>query len=83
MSLDDLIDLLQKLLPIIGSMAGVKPEVAALIQHLVSLAEEEIDRRMAQNPDATRTEILADAAEAYAEARIENEKLKRLGHEDD
>lgn len=78
----DLLNLLEQLLPILGGITG-NPALAALVQKLVDMAEEEIQRRMNENPGATRTEILEQARVAYAEARLENEKLKRLGHEND
>lgn len=80
MNLSDLFNLLEKLLPIIGTISN-RPELAALVQKLVDLAEDEIARRQAENPNATREEVLLDARKAYAEAKIQNEKLKQLGHE--
>lgn len=82
MNWGDLLHTLKTLLPILGGLTG-NPALAVLITKLINVAEDEIARRMAENPGMTRAEILQDAARAYAEAEIENEKLKRLGHEND
>lgn len=80
--LTDILNTLEKLLPILGNTTG-HPELAALASGLIDIAEEEIARRQSLAPGRTRSEILADAAAAYAEAHEENEKLKKLGHEDE
>lgn len=81
MSLFDILARLEEVLPILGGLVG-HPELGTLAGRLINLAEEEITRRQAQS-GMTRAEVLADAAQTYAKARVENEKLKKLGHEED
>lgn len=79
MSLFDILDKLEAVLPILGGLVG-HPELGVLANRLINLAEEEIARRQAQS-GKTRSEVLADAAETYAQAKAANNKLKALGHE--
>ena len=79
MSVLDILDGLEKALPILGTMVG-HPEMGVLAQRLLDIAETEIDRR-AHSSGKTRSEVLADAAIAYPEARAANDKLSALGHE--
>lgn len=79
MNLFDILDELERLLPIIGTMAG-HPEAGALAARLIDLGEEEIQRRMTKS-GRSRSEELADAKATYATFKTENAALKNLGHE--
>lgn len=79
MNLFDILDELERLLPVIGTMTG-HPEAGALAARLIDLGEEEIQRRMAKT-GRSRSEELADAKATYATFRTENEALKKMGHE--
>lgn len=79
MNFTDIIAALEEALPILAGLSG-HPELGALGQRLIDMAEAEIARRQ-QSTGQTRAEILADAAATFAKAREENEKLKALGHE--
>lgn len=79
MNLFDILDGLERVLPILGGLTG-NPEIGTLAAKLLQLGEDEIARRQSMQ-GRTRSEILADAESAYVEAKIANEKLKKLGHE--
>lgn len=81
MNLFDILDNLERVLPILGGLTG-HPELGTLAAKLLQMGEDEIARRQAAS-GRTRSEILADAESTFVEAKIENEKLKRLGHEHD
>lgn len=80
-NLFDILDGLERALPILGGLVG-HPEVGSLAARLLQIAEDEIARRQADS-GKTRSEILAEARNAYAVAKLENDKLKKLGHESD
>lgn len=79
MNLFDILDGLERVLPILGGLTG-NPALGVLAGKLLQMAEDEIARRQAQS-GMTRTQILEDAANTYALAKAENDKLKKLGHE--
>lgn len=79
MSLFDILNKLEEALPILGGLVG-HPELGTLANRLINIAEEEIARRQAQS-GMTRPQILEDAAQTFAQAKAENDKLKALGHE--
>ena len=81
MSFFDIIDEIERLLPVIGGMAG-HPEIGSLLARLIELAEAEAQRRM-QSTGASRSDVLADAAAPYAQFKTENAALRRAGHEAD
>lgn len=81
MGLFDILQRLEEALPILGGLTG-HPELAALANGLINLAEAEIAKRMADTGQ-TRAEVLAGAAKDYATARDVNQKLKNMGHEED
>lgn len=81
MNLFEILDNLERVLPILGGLTG-KPEIGMLAAKLLELGEEEIARRQSQTGQ-TRTEILADAAAAFITFKAENEALKKLGHENE
>jgi hypothetical protein len=81
MNLFDIVDEVQRLLPVIGGMTG-HPEVGSLLARLIELGEEEARRRM-QATGGTRAEVLADATATFARFKIENAALKKAGHETD
>jgi hypothetical protein len=78
-NLFDILDGLERALPILGGLTG-HPEIGTLAGRLLDIAESEIERRRAAT-GRTRSEVLADAKAAYAEAKTANEDLKKLGHE--
>lgn len=78
MNIFDILTDLEQVLPVLGTVVG-HPELGPLVQHLVDIAEAEIHRR-ASSSGKTRSEVLADAAAAFTEAREENDKLSQLGH---
>lgn len=79
MDIFDIINGLEKVLPIIGTATG-NPELGVLAAKLLDMSEQEIQRRMASS-GRTRSEELADAQATYAQFRKENAELKALGHE--
>lgn len=79
MNLFDILDGLEKMLPILSGITG-HPELGILAGKLLQMAEDEITRRQAQS-GMTRAQILEDAANTFALAKAENDKLKRLGHD--
>jgi hypothetical protein len=79
LNLTDILDGLEKALPVLGGLTG-HPEIGTLAGRLLDIAESEIERRRAET-GKSRSEILADAKAAYAEAKTANEDLKKLGHE--
>ena len=81
MNLFEILDGLERVLPILGGLTG-NPEIGSLAAKLLQLGEDEIVRRQAMQ-GRTRSQILADAESTYVEAKIANEKLKKLGHKND
>ena len=81
MSIFDILDGLEKVLPILGGITG-NPELGTLAGKLLQMGEDEIKRRMAQN-GMTRAQVLADAENTYIQFKVENEALKKMGHEAD
>lgn len=79
MNLFDILDGLERVLPILGGLTG-NPALGVLAGKLLQMAEDEIARRQAQT-GMTRARILEDAANTFALAKAENDKLKKLGHE--
>ncbi len=79
MNLMDILNGLEKALPLLGTITN-HPELGVLGQRLLDIAETEIERRQ-HLTGRTRSEILADAAVAFQEARTANAALKALGHE--
>lgn len=79
LNLADILNGLEKALPILGGLTG-HPEIGTLAARLLDIAETEIERRQASS-GRTRSEILADAKATFEEARTANEELKKLGHE--
>lgn len=75
----DILNGLEQVLPILGTMTG-HPELGILASRLLDIGEQEVERRSQAN-NLVRSEVLADAAAIYAEARAENARLKALGHE--
>jgi hypothetical protein len=80
-NLFDILDGLERVLPILGGLTG-NPEIGSLAAKLLQLGEDEIQRRMATS-GRPRSEVLADATAVYAEAKTANDELKKLGHEND
>lgn len=81
MNLFDILDGLERVLPILGGLTG-NPAIGKLAAQLLQLGEDEIRRRQAAT-GKSRTEILAEAAATYATFKTENAALKRMGHEND
>jgi hypothetical protein len=81
MSVLSIIRSLEEYLPILATLTG-HPELAALAQKLIDIGEDEVNRRQGES-GLTRTQELAAAANDYAAAKEENDKLKALGHEND
>lgn len=79
MNIWDIIDGLERVLPIIGGITG-NPQIGILAAKLLDLGEEELRRRMAKS-GRSRAEELADAAATFRQFREENAALKKLGHE--
>lgn len=79
MNILEILNGLERALPILGTIVG-HPELGVLAQRLLDIAEGEITRR-SQLTGRTRSEVLADAAIAYQEAREANDILSTLGHE--
>lgn len=79
MNLFDILDGLERVLPILGTVAG-QPEIGLLAAKLLDMGEKELERRKSTT-GRTRTEILADARATFAEAKEANDDLKGLGHE--
>lgn len=77
----DLLGTLQQFIPLFAGLTG-HPELGLLAQKLIDIGEDEIQRRMASS-GKSRTQVLQDAAAAYAQLKIENPALKRMGHEND
>lgn len=77
----DILDGLEKVLPILGTMTG-NPALGTLAAQLLNMGEEEVQRRMSAT-GRPRAEVLADAAATYPLARQANADLKKLGHEND
>lgn len=75
----DLFGTIQQFIPLFASLTG-HPELGILAQKLIDIGETEIERRM-NKTGMTRAEVLADAATTWEQLRIENEALKRAGHE--
>jgi hypothetical protein len=80
-NLFDILDGLERVLPILGGLTG-NPAIGTLAAKLLQIAEDEIRRRQASTGQ-TRSEILADAENTFIEAKLANERLKQLGHEND
>lgn len=78
MKLLDILDALEKALPVLGTATG-NPEIAQLASQLIDISEKEVSRRMTAG-SKTRAETLADAKATFIEARKANEELKALGH---
>jgi hypothetical protein len=81
MSIFDILDGLEKVLPILGGITG-NPALGTLAGKLLQMGEDEIKRRMAQS-GMTRAQVLADAETTYNQFKIENEALKKMGHENE
>lgn len=81
MNWSDIFSTLQQFIPLFAGLTG-HPEIGVLAQKLINIGENELQRRM-QQTGMTRTEVLQDAATTYEQLRIENEALKRAGHEND
>jgi hypothetical protein len=81
MSFLDILDQLEKVLPILGGITG-NPALGTLAAKLLQLGEDEIRRRMATS-GKSRAEVLADAAATYQQFKTENAALKKMGHEAD
>lgn len=81
MSLFDILDELERLLPVIGGIAG-HAEVGSLAARLIQMGEDELQRRMAKS-GRSRSEELADAKATFATFKTENAALKQMGHEQD
>lgn len=79
MSVFDVFSQLEELLPVLSGLTG-HPEIGILAQRLINLGEEEVARRRAAQ-GRSRSEILADAAQTFVEAKAANQELKGLGHE--
>lgn len=79
MNIFDILDGLEKALPILGGITG-NPALGTLAAQLLNMAEEEIQRRMNAS-GKTRAEVLAEAAVTYQQFKTENAALKNLGHE--
>lgn len=81
MNWTDLLGTLQQFIPLFAGLAG-HPELGLLAQKLIDIGEDEIQRRMASS-GMTRAQVLQDAATTYAQLKVENDALKKLGHEGD
>lgn len=81
MNWTDLLGTLQQFIPLFAGLAG-HPELGLLAQKLIDIGEDEIQRRIASS-GMTRTQVLQDAATTYAQLKVENDALKKLGHEGD
>jgi transaldolase len=81
MNIWDILDGLEKVLPILGGITG-NPALGTLAAKLLQMGEDEIKRRMTQT-GMTRAQVLADAAATYQQFKTENADLKKLGHEAD
>lgn len=81
MKWSDIFSTLQQFIPLFAGLTG-HPEIGLLAQKLISIGESEIERRMRET-GMTRTQVLQDAAATYEQLRVENEALKRAGHEND
>jgi hypothetical protein len=75
----DILDGLEKVLPILGGITG-NPALGTLAAKLLQMGEDEIKRRMAQT-GMTRAQVLAEAETTYNQFKIENAALKKMGHE--
>lgn len=81
MNIFDILDGLEKVLPILGGITG-NPALGTLAAKLLQMGEDEIQRRMAAN-GMTRAQVLADAETTYNQFKIENAALKKMGHENE
>lgn len=81
MNWTDLLGTLQQFIPLFAGLAG-HPELGLLAQKLIDIGEDEIQRRMASS-GMTRAQVLQDAAATYTQLKVENDALKKLGHEGD
>lgn len=81
MNWSDLFNTLEEFIPLFTGLVG-HPELGQLTQRLIHIGENELQRRMSET-GKSRTEILQSAAAAYAQLKIENDALKRMGHESD
>lgn len=79
MNIFDILDGLEKVLPILGGITG-NPALGTLAAKLLQMGEDEIQRRMAAS-GMTRAQVLADAETTYNQFKIENAALKKMGHE--
>jgi len=77
--LGDILGTLEEVIPVLGTISG-HPELGVLAQKLISIGESEVQRRQNMSGQ-TREQVLADAESTFMAARVENEKLKKLGHE--
>lgn len=75
----ELLGTLQQFIPVFAGLAG-HPELGLLAQKLIDIGEDEVQRRMGSS-GMTRTQVLQDAAATYAQLKIENDALKKMGHE--
>jgi len=78
-NLSGILGALEELIPVLGTVSG-HPELAVLTQKLIDIGENELQRRQTES-GRSRADELADAKTAYVAARVENDKLKALGHE--
>ena len=81
MNIFDILDGLEKVLPILGGITG-NPALGTLAAKLLQMGEDEIQRRMSAR-GLTRAQVLADAAATYQQFKAENAALKNAGHEAD
>lgn len=81
MNIWDILDGLEKVLPILGGITG-NPTLGTLAAKLLQMGEDEIKRRMAET-GMTRSQVLADAETTYNQFKIENAALRKMGHEAD
>jgi len=79
--LHDIINGLQEVLPILGTLTG-HPEIGVLSSRLLQLGEDELQRRTAIS-GLSRSEELAEAERTYRQFIIENEAAKKMGHENE
>lgn len=81
MKFSDLFSTVEQFIPLFAGLTG-HPELGMLAQKLISIGESEVQRRMAAT-GKTRAEVLADASATWQQLKIENDELKKLGHEAD
>ena len=81
MKWSDLFSTIEEFLPLFAGLTG-HPELGELARRLIGIGEAELQRRMGET-GKSRAEILADAKATYEQLKIENEALKKMGHEAD